>query len=168
MIDWVGRGAWGPRRRCGHVQRPNWSCGQPSWRLLPVHTVQAFLQCFGDSDKYVKRNNRGSNGLRNQGISRGWSPKPGHSTVVRHAPRMALQGSRSGWGGVLCPLIKWRWGHAENLCFRFSGTNFLNVRNTKPIRGNREIPRRLKWRSPQNRFVERLPTHQPCEHRLRT
>ena len=30
------------------------------------------------------------------------------------------------------------------LCFRFSGTNFLNVRNTKPIRGNREIPRRLK------------------------
>jgi len=33
-------------------------------------------------------------------------------------------------------------GVQKILCFRFSGTIFLNVRNTTPISGNREIP----WR----------------------
>ena len=58
-------------------------------------------------------------------------------------------------------------GVQKFLCFRFGGNFFLNVRYTTQISGNREIPWRWKWRSPQNGFVERILTQQHCAHCLR-
>ena len=88
---------------------------------------------------------------------------------------MALHGTRSGWRGFFLPIDRKTRRACKIFCVfdfffefkRFSGTNFLNVRNTTPIWGNREIPWRRKWRSPQNGFVERILTQQHCAHRLK-
>ena len=113
--------------------------GAGGWQLatrrreaVPAHADQALPKCFGAADEYVNGNNRRSNGLRNPGISGACSPKPGHSawSGTPRGSRMALHGSRSGWGGVFCLLNE---GVQKNMCFRFGGTKMLNVRNTKPI-----------------------------------
>jgi len=77
------------------------------------------------------------------------------------------QKQQQGWAQQQAWHAKDKEGVQKILCFLFSGTNFLNVRNTTLIWGNWKIPWRREWRSPQNGFVERILTQQHCAHRLR-
>jgi len=47
-------------------------------------------------------------------------------------------------GARLIDPIEGRRGRGANLCFRFGGTQYLNIRNTEANWANREIPWRLR------------------------
>ena len=101
--------------RCGHVQRPNWSGGQPGRRLscqcMPIRRFRSAsappmsmwiamtIEIMGWGTQALDEHE-----TRNLGILP-WSGTPRGSW-------MALHCSRSAWGGGFCPLIErqCQWG----------------------------------------------------------
>ena len=103
--------------------------------LIPVNTIQAFLQA-----EYMNHKNNKSNGLRNSGISdimrmmsEAWAFRGCQTRLV--VPTWRHTASDLACMGFFGTMIEGRGGRGENLCFRFGGTKYLKVRNTESILG---------------------------------